>query len=92
MAYRVTVDKDACVGIFACLVRDDRFHEADDGLVGIDPARANQLTESESEIVAEFDDDCIEQARQAAAACPPSAIVVEEVDEQDAPGAELDTC
>ncbi|OYR83697.1 ferredoxin, partial [Halorubrum ezzemoulense] len=35
--YRVSVDLTACDGVFACLVRDDRFVEADDGLAGFDP-------------------------------------------------------
>ncbi|TKX77495.1 ferredoxin, partial [Halorubrum sp. SD626R] len=33
--YTVTVDRDACDGVFACLVRDPRFVEDDEGLAGI---------------------------------------------------------
>jgi ferredoxin len=77
--YRVTVDKDACEGIFACLVRDDRFVEDGDGLASVDPASATAFREDGGTVVAEFDDDRAERARQAAAACPPGAIDVEEV-------------
>jgi ferredoxin len=77
--YRVTVDKGACEGIFACLVRDDRFVEAGDGLASVDPGSAADFREDGETVVAEFDDDRVEQARQAAAACPPDAIAVEEV-------------
>ena len=88
-AYRVTIDTDACEGIFACLTRDPRFVESDDGLATIDP-EANpvppdgsddgRIREEGGRIVAEFDDDRIDEARQAAAACPPGAISVEEVE------------
>jgi ferredoxin len=40
---------------------------------------AGEVSEDESVVVAEFDDDRIEDARQAAAACPPNAITVEEL-------------
>ncbi len=85
-AYRVTIDRNACEGIFACLTRDPRFVEADDGLATIDPAAdpappdgsdAGRIREEDGEIVAEFDDDRIDEARRAAAACPPNAITVE---------------
>ncbi len=85
--YRVSIDLDACDGIFACLTRDPRFVEADDGLVTIDPA-ADPVPPADSDdgnirrtdhtVIAEFDDDRIDEARQAAAACPTDAIQVEE--------------
>jgi ferredoxin len=78
--YRVTIDREACEGIFACLVRDDRFVEAADGLADIDGG-----TREGDTIVAEFDDDRVEAARQAAAACPPGAIAVEVVEEEGEP-------
>lgn len=87
-AYRVTIDKDACEGIFACLTRDPRFVEADDGLATIDPEADRsppdgnddgRIREEDGRIVAEFADDRIEEARTAAAACPPNAITVERV-------------
>ena len=86
-AYRVTIDKDACEGIFACLTRDPRFVESDDGLATIDPeadrspldgSDDGRIREENGRIVAEFADDRIEEARTAAAACPPNAITVEE--------------
>jgi ferredoxin len=78
--YRITVDKDACEGIFACLVRDDRFIEAEDGLASVDPETAEQVRRGPEEVVAEFDDGHVETARAAAAACPPDAITVEEIE------------
>jgi ferredoxin len=87
-AYRVTIDTDACEGIFACLTRDPRFVESDDGLATIDPAADpvppvgsddGRIREEEGRIVAEFDDDRLEEAREAAEACPPDAITVERV-------------
>ncbi len=89
--YRVTIDKGACEGIFACLVRDDRFVEAGDGLAGFDPETAEDYRDGDGAVVAHFDDDRVEQARQAAAACPPSAITVEQVD-TDAPLEEVEAC
>ncbi|GAB6877995.1 ferredoxin [Halorubrum gandharaense] len=78
--YRVTVDLDACDGVFACLVRDDRFVEADDGLAGFDSAAASGGVERTPDAVsATFTDDRVDEARQAAAACPLDAIAVEEV-------------
>lgn len=38
--YAISLDRDACEGVFACLVRDDRFVEAADGLARIDDADA----------------------------------------------------
>lgn len=75
--YTVTVDRDACDGVFACLVRDDRFREDDDGLAGFDPGTADALDRSEASVQATFTDDRLEDARAAAAACPFDAITVE---------------
>ena len=71
MSYKITVDLDACDGIFACLVRDDRFREADDGLVTLPNSERAHRT-----LTATFEDDRIEAARDAAAACPLDAIEV----------------
>ena len=77
--YRVSVDLDACDGVFACLVRDDRFVEADEGLVGFDPADAVEPVErTADDVSAIFSDGRIDEARAAAAACPLDAITVEE--------------
>ena len=78
--YRVTIDKDACEGIFACLIRDDRLVEGEDGLASFEAGTAETFHDGQDRVVAEFDDDRIEDARQAAAACPPGAITVEEID------------
>ena len=87
--YRVTIDREACEGIFACLTRDPRFVEDGDGLATVDPdadpvppadADGGRIRERDGRIVAEFDDDRADEARAAAAACPPGAITVEEVD------------
>jgi len=87
-AYRVEIDRNACEGIFACLTRDPRFVEAADGLATVDPA-ADPVNDADEDasvrdegdtIVAEFDDDNIAEARGAAAACPPDAITVTEVE------------
>jgi ferredoxin len=70
--YRVQLDKAACDGIFACLVRDNRFVEDDDGLATIEGA-----TDSGGSVVETFHDDRLADAEQAAAACPVDAIDVE---------------
>lgn len=70
--YRVSVDLDACDGIFACLVRDGRFDEAEDGLVTLPGGER-----ADDELAATFEDDRRESAEQAAAACPLDAIDVE---------------
>ncbi|MFQ3319463.1 MAG: ferredoxin [Natronomonas sp.] len=73
--YRVSVDLEACDGIFACLVRDGRFAEAEDGLVTLPDADRDG-----GRLTATFDDDDREDAEQAAAACPVDAISVREVE------------
>jgi ferredoxin len=72
--YRITLDKTACEGIFACLVRDDRFVEDADGLAAIE---ANDDTTT----AATFDDDQYDAAAAAADACPVDAIAVEQLAE-----------
>ncbi len=90
--YRITIDKEACDGIFACLVRDDRFAEGEDGLATVDPASVEHVEDDEDAVVATFEED-IEAARQAAAACPPNAITVEEIVSDGAdPGEVTDSC
>ena len=86
--YQVTLKKEPCDGIFACLTRDPRFVEDDDGLATIDPDGDpiyddddGEVREVDGNVIATFDDNRIEEARQAAAACPTNAIIVEEVDE-----------
>lgn len=74
--YAVTVDRDACDGVFACLVRDPRFVEGDDGLASFDPDAAEAVERTASSVTATFADDRIDDARQAAAACPLDAIAV----------------
>jgi len=71
--YRITIDREACDGIFACLVRDDRFVEDSDGLAALE-------VDDEQAITARFDDDRRADAESAAAACPLDAISVEEVE------------
>jgi ferredoxin len=74
--YRVTIDREACDGIFACLTRDERFVEDGDGLATFDTEEALVET-GPGRIVAEFEDDRLGEAEGAAAACPPGAIDVE---------------
>ncbi|SHH00881.1 ferredoxin [Halobaculum gomorrense] len=77
--YTVTVDREACDGVFACLVRDDRFVEAEDGLAALDPTTAVATSRSETRVSATFErgDGGEADARQAAAACPLDAITVD---------------
>ena len=72
--YEITVDLELCDGIFACLVRDDRFAESEDGLVTL----PNSDREAD-ELTATFEDDQLADAEAAAAACPTNAITVQEV-------------
>ena len=82
--YRVAVDRDACGGVFACLVRDDRFVEAADGLAdfAVDEAESVERTTGGDgtgpggTVTATFADDRIDDARAAATACPLDAITV----------------
>jgi len=76
--YTVTIDREACDGIFACLVRDDRFVEDSDGLAAIE-------VDDEDAIAATFDDDCRSDAEEAAAACPLDAITVEDAEGEAPP-------
>ena len=72
--YRIVLDRSACDGVFACLVRDDRFAEAADGLATVEGA--DESDGSDDELAAAFDDDRLDDARQAARACPLGAIDV----------------
>lgn len=84
--YRVRLDRNACDGIFACLVRDDRFLEASDGLATMNEAAdgvEGTTTERSERFVATFDDDRVADARQAARACPVGAIAVDEIETSD---------
>lgn len=76
--YRVTIDREACDGVFACLVRDDRFVEDADGLAAIE-------VDDEHAIAATFDDDRRGDAEQAAEACPLDAITVEDAEASTPP-------
>jgi len=90
--YTITIDREACDGIFACLVRDDRFvesaeHGSADSSSGQSPREAGLAAievDDEHAIAATFDDDRRESAEQAAVACPLDAITVEDA-ESDAP-------
>ncbi len=72
--YEITVDLELCDGVFACLVRDDRFEEAEDGLVELPGGQR-----TDGVLTATFDDDRLADAEDAAAACPTDAITVREV-------------
>jgi len=74
--YRITIDREACEGIFACLVRDERFAEDEEGLATL----SGEVRREGTTVVGEFEEG-IERAREAAAACPPGAITVTEVEE-----------
>jgi ferredoxin len=80
--YRVELDLTACDGIFACLVRDDRFVEDESGLATIDPAADGvvDVDRTDDLVIATFDGD-VDDAKLAAEACPPDAITVREVAE-----------
>ena len=83
--YQVRLDRSACDGVFACLVRDDRFVEASDGLATIDGGGdgSHQEREVSGKQLVTFTDERLTAAEQAARACPVDAIEVltEEDDE-----------
>jgi ferredoxin len=79
--YRITIDREACDGVFACLVRDGRFAEDGEGLATLD---TELEVDDERTIAATFDDGRRDDAEQAAAACPLDAIRVETVEEDAA--------
>ncbi|RDZ51217.1 ferredoxin [Haloferax sp. Atlit-4N] len=82
--FEIAIDRDACDGIFACLARDGRFVEDDDGLATIDPDAAGvvRVERSDERVIAllEGDAEADDDATLAARACPPGAISVREVD------------
>jgi ferredoxin len=83
--YRVRLDRSACDGVFACLVRDDRFVEAPDGLATIDAGGdgSHREREANGDQLVTFTDDQLAAARQAARACPVDAIdVLTEADDE----------
>ncbi|WP_424018391.1 ferredoxin [Halorientalis pallida] len=74
--YTIRLDREACDGVFACLVRDDRFTERADGLAGIEGESADGDESTDGTVTVTFDDDRRADAEQAAAACPVDAISV----------------
>jgi ferredoxin len=80
--YRVRLDRAACEGVFACLVRDDRFREAADGLATLAGAGDDGEAAADGELIAGFADDRLAEARQAARACPVDAISVTEAGDE----------
>ena len=86
--YRVRLDREGCEGVFACLVRDDRFVEAPDGLATIEASEGLSAADGGSrsdrdcepnerdELHVSFADDRLADAKQAARACPVDAIEV----------------
>ncbi|WP_330631833.1 ferredoxin [Halocatena halophila] len=68
--YCVRLDRTACEGVFACLVHDERFVEASDGLATIAGKTPSPT------MTVECDDESITAAKRAAAACPFDAIDV----------------
>ncbi|MCD2199916.1 ferredoxin [Halobacterium sp. KA-4] len=87
--YRVTIDRDACDGVFACLTRDPRFVEDDDGIATLDPdadpappedSDEGTIERDDETVVGTFDDERVADAEDAAAACPFDAITVEAVE------------
>lgn len=90
--YRVTIDRDACDGVFACLTRDPRFVEDNDGVATLDPSADpappensddGAIRERAEAVIGEFDDERVADAQAAAAACPFDAITVEEMEHAD---------
>jgi len=77
--YRVTIDREACDGVFACLTRDQRFVEDDDGLATFD-ADGGNVERTDETVVGTFEDERVADAEDAAAACPFDAITVEAVE------------
>ncbi|SEL25031.1 ferredoxin [Haloferax larsenii] len=79
--FEIEIDRDACDGIFACLTRDERFVEDDDGLATVDPNAEGVVSVSRDgdRVVATVDGD-IDDANLAAQACPPNAIVIREAE------------
>ena len=86
--YRIRLDRGACEGVFACLVRDDRFVEAADGLAAVDGGGddgsgvAPGGTDGSDELLVSFADERLEDAKQAARACPVDAIDVTEAENE----------
>ncbi|MFC4408273.1 ferredoxin [Haloarchaeobius iranensis] len=76
--YQVRLDRSACDGVFACLVRDDRFVEDSDGLATIDAGDDGRHRDpnANGEELVTFTDERLPAAEQAARACPVDAIEV----------------
>ncbi|MDY6818492.1 MAG: ferredoxin [Halobacteriales archaeon] len=74
--YQVRLDRERCTGVFACLVRDDRFVEASDGLATVQADGKQRDDSSDDELRVRFTDERLEAAKQAARACPVDAIDV----------------
>lgn len=79
----VELDRDSCTGVFACLVRDQRFVEDDDGLAAFHPdldavTRSPGDGEGDADVVVATVKDDLSSMRKAAEACPFDAIEIME--------------
>jgi len=77
--YKISFDREACIGALACLAVADKFYkESDDGKVDLNDATYNEDT-GKWELIIDEDDFDINQ--EAAEVCPVIAIKVEKIEE-----------
>ena len=76
--YKVTFDRNTCIGAFACVAADpDHWKYADDGKVDLE----GSTEEGEGIFTLIVDEDKVEALQASAEACPVYAIKVEKIEE-----------
>lgn len=78
--YKVTFDRNTCIGAFACVAADpEHWKYADDGKVDLEPSE--ETGEGTFTLIVDENEVDLEALKASAEACPVYAIKVEEVQE-----------
>jgi len=79
--YKITFDKEGCIGTFACVAANSDFwEEGEDGKAILKGAKLNEETGKYELIIDEAD---YEKNLEAASVCPVFVIKVEPLDEEE---------
>ena len=81
MAFKITFDRNTCIGAFACVAAaPDNWEYADDGKVDMKSPSAQVSDEGNGTFTMIVEDEAeVEKLKASAEACPVYAIKVEEV-------------
>ncbi len=78
--YKITFDRDVCIGVLSCLAVDDEHWEAAEGEAKVDLKDAD-FNEEKGKYELVVDDDKYDIAKDSEHVCPVNAIEVEKIEE-----------